>query len=141
MASKRALNEIASREAGFVRNCRTAQQINRKIIVVITTCFDQSLQQASHRTKSKRELATSGRAFEALQLMTSKARGARFAKSSLRHLHAERNRSWLPGGRSQAASSQAASSSCLPRPTCNIGDRTSANKQTKHNHLTAMPQM
>ena len=54
MATKWALNEIASREAGFVRNCRTAQQINRKIIVVITTCFDQSLQQASHRTKSKR---------------------------------------------------------------------------------------
>ena len=58
MPTKQALNEAASTEAGFTTTCRTAYQITREIIAVITACFDESLVQVLRRSKPKRVTAT-----------------------------------------------------------------------------------
>ena len=40
MASKRAFNKVASREAGLKEACQAAAKLIHEIIAVVTACFD-----------------------------------------------------------------------------------------------------
>ena len=78
MATKRALNKVASTEAGFVGACRAAAKSVHRILAVITARFDRLELRLESRWWPKSVQRSKRPTFEHLQIARSGIEAARF---------------------------------------------------------------